>query len=130
LVDNAKRFEKSANVRSKIIIVRQLAPPANADIVYRNRNEYGCLFEDECTRMDVERVEKFVSSAKMFTKVRESSENCNQANILALIILDGLVNDVRKLPYVRIHTGECYVNAIFILVYVLLLNYSILPIAY
>lgn len=36
----------------------------------------------------------------------EGSENCNQANVLALIILDGLVNDVRKLPYVRIHTGE------------------------
>uniref|UniRef100_A0A915C0Q3 Uncharacterized protein n=1 Tax=Parascaris univalens TaxID=6257 RepID=A0A915C0Q3_PARUN len=67
------------------------------------------------------RVEKFVSSAKMFTKTSvikiyastlyerwfaEASENCNQANILALIILDGLVNDVRKLPYVRIHTGE------------------------
>uniref|UniRef100_A0A9J2PZC2 Uncharacterized protein n=1 Tax=Ascaris lumbricoides TaxID=6252 RepID=A0A9J2PZC2_ASCLU len=114
-VERVEKFVSSAKMFTKIFTVRQLAPPANVDIVYRNRNEYGCLFEDECTRMDVERVEKFVSSAKMFTKIyastlyerwfAEGSENCNQANVLALIILDGLVNDVRKLPYVRIHTG-------------------------
>ncbi|KHN73523.1 hypothetical protein Tcan_11721 [Toxocara canis] len=109
-------FSTNSSISLGIVIVRQLAPPPNVDVVYRNRNEYGCLFEDECTRMDVERVQKFVSSAKMFTKIyastlyerwfAESHDNCNQANILALIILDGLVNDVRKLPYVKIHTGE------------------------
>uniref|UniRef100_A0A1I7VFK2 Cyclin N-terminal domain-containing protein n=1 Tax=Loa loa TaxID=7209 RepID=A0A1I7VFK2_LOALO len=98
-----------------ILVVRQLAPPTSSSVVYSNKYEYGCLFEDECVYMDAEKIQQFVISARTFIKIYASTlykrwfledTTYNQPNILAIIILDGLVNDVRKLPYVKIYTGD------------------------
>ncbi|KAL3989563.1 hypothetical protein ACH3XW_28185 [Acanthocheilonema viteae] len=98
-----------------ILIVRQLAPPTSSSVVYSNKQEYGCLFEDDCIRMDAEKIQQFVISARTFVKIYVTTlykrwfledTTSNQPNILAVIILDGLVNDVRKLPYVKIYTDE------------------------
>ncbi|VDK84241.1 unnamed protein product [Onchocerca ochengi] len=97
-----------------ILVVRQLAPPTSSSIVYSNKHEYGCLFDDEYIHMNAEKIQQFVISARTFIKIYASTlykrwflEDTiyNQPNILAIIILDGLVNDVRKLPYVKIYTG-------------------------
>ncbi|KAM3728555.1 Outer membrane protein assembly factor BamE [Dirofilaria immitis] len=98
-----------------ILVVRQLAPPTSSSVVYNNKHEYGCLFEDECIHMNAEKIQQFVISARTFIKIYTSTlynrwflEDTvgNQPNILAIIILDGLVNDVRKLPYVKIYTDN------------------------
>ncbi|VDN06506.1 unnamed protein product [Thelazia callipaeda] len=108
-------FVKNNSFSLGILVVRQLAPPISSSFVYNNKFEYGCLFEDHCIHMDVEKVQQFVSNAQSFIKIYTSvlydrwffkSEDCNQLNILAIIILDGLVNDVRKLPYVKIHASD------------------------
>ncbi|VDK82503.1 unnamed protein product [Litomosoides sigmodontis] len=105
-------FEKLSDV---CVSMRQLAPPTSSSVVYSNKYEYGCLFEDECIRMDAEKIQQFVISARTFVKIYASTlykrwfledTSSNQPNILAIIILDGLVNDVRKLPYVKIYTGD------------------------
>uniref|UniRef100_A0A8R1TRQ9 Uncharacterized protein n=1 Tax=Onchocerca volvulus TaxID=6282 RepID=A0A8R1TRQ9_ONCVO len=98
-----------------ILVVRQLAPPTSSSIVYSNKHEYGCLFDDEYIHMNAEKIQQFVISARTFIKIYASilykrwfleDTIYNQPNILAIIILDGLVNDVRKLPYVKIYTDN------------------------
>uniref|UniRef100_A0A915Q094 Uncharacterized protein n=1 Tax=Setaria digitata TaxID=48799 RepID=A0A915Q094_9BILA len=51
-----------------ILIVRQLVPPESSSVVYNNKYEYGCLFEDECFHMNLEKIQQFVSSARTFIK--------------------------------------------------------------
>ncbi|VDN51798.1 unnamed protein product [Dracunculus medinensis] len=94
-----------------IVLVRQLSPPINSDVVYRNKDDYGCLFNDECSPMNSERTEKFVTSTRIYASAlydRWFHENsrCYQPNILILIVTDGIINDIRKLPHITIHTGE------------------------
>lgn len=43
---------------------------------------------------------------KVYERWFASEEKCTKANVLALVLLDGLVNDARKIPYVRLHTGK------------------------
>ncbi|CAI4228599.1 unnamed protein product [Auanema sp. JU1783] len=97
-----------------IILVKQLEAPTSTDNVY-NDLKYKCLFENECNLIDNEIVRGFVTSVKVFMKVYAwklyerwfgLDEKCTQPNVLVLIVMDGLVNDARKIPYVRIHSGE------------------------
>ncbi|VDO31768.1 unnamed protein product [Brugia timori] len=116
IVNNSNGLhEKCCMSSTSCNLVRQLAPPASSSVVYSNKYEYGCLFEDECIHMDAEKIQQFVISARTFVKIYASTlykrwfledKTYNQPNILAIIILDGLVNDVRKLPYVKIYTGD------------------------
>lgn len=62
---------KSNNVSTVLYnTVRQLAPPTSTNEVFRNKYDYGCLFDDECIRMDAEKVERFVKNARTFIAVR------------------------------------------------------------
>ncbi|VDN30169.1 unnamed protein product [Gongylonema pulchrum] len=63
-------FLKNNSFSLGILIVRQLVPPASKEAVYSNKYEYGCLFDDECIHMSVEKVQQFVSSARTFIKVQ------------------------------------------------------------
>lgn len=45
---------------------------------------------------------------KVYERWFGSDEKCTKANVLALVVLDGMVNDARKIPYVRLHTGSFY----------------------
>ncbi|ETN69050.1 hypothetical protein NECAME_01160 [Necator americanus] len=94
--------------------VRQLEAPTSAASVYEEQS-YACLFENECNRVDSEVVLGFVNNVKIFIKVYAwkvyerwfaLDDSCTRPNVLALMVLDGLINDARKIPYVRIHTGE------------------------
>uniref|UniRef100_A0A0R3RWK7 UPF0481 protein At3g47200-like n=1 Tax=Elaeophora elaphi TaxID=1147741 RepID=A0A0R3RWK7_9BILA len=114
-VEFMEQLKSAVKVRQAKILVRQLAPPTSSSIVYSNKYEYGCLFDDECIHMDAEKIQQFVISARTFVKIYAATlykrwfledKNSKQPNILAIIILDGLVNDVRKLPYVKIYTGD------------------------
>ncbi|KAK0404122.1 hypothetical protein QR680_017300 [Steinernema hermaphroditum] len=103
-----------------IVLVKSLQSPPSVEQVY-GRPEYQCLFDDSCVRMDAERVDNFVQSVRTFTKVPPppcppnralqvyvsvlydrwfASESarplCQSPNILALIVLDGLLNDPRE----------------------------------
>uniref|UniRef100_A0A0K0FYK9 UPF0481 protein At3g47200-like n=1 Tax=Strongyloides venezuelensis TaxID=75913 RepID=A0A0K0FYK9_STRVS len=117
---------KTISTSLAIIIVKQLLAPYSSKQVYSNHEEFGCLFQDECSHvMDAETVERFVSSYRVFTKIFASilyknwfpkndkthgnfgNDNCymmNITDILVLVVLDGMVGDNRKLPSVTIHT--------------------------
>lgn len=97
-----------------VLIVRQLEAPTSIASVYEE-SSYSCLFENECNPVDSEVVLGFVNNVKIFIKVYAwklyerwfaLDDSCAQPNVLALMVLDGLINDARKIPYVRIHTGE------------------------
>ncbi len=110
-----------------VVLVRQLAPPPTEAHVYSNRLEYGCLFgagDDEldgCVRMDVQTVSRFVHRWKSYTniyasilyerwfRVRPPTSLCQlqQPNILMLVAVDGLLNDPRMHPIIRLHSGKC-----------------------
>ncbi|VDM52470.1 unnamed protein product [Angiostrongylus costaricensis] len=47
---------------------------------------------------------------KLYERWFPIDNSCTQANVLALMVLDGLINDVRKIPYVGIHTGEAQIR--------------------
>uniref|UniRef100_A0A0N5AWK1 Anoctamin n=1 Tax=Syphacia muris TaxID=451379 RepID=A0A0N5AWK1_9BILA len=94
--------------------IKQLTQPLTVEEVYRNRREYYCIFEDACFQMYPENVERFISDAKFFVKVYASvlyrrwfvdQKNCSQANILALIVFEGMLNDGTKMPIVSLFTG-------------------------
>ncbi|CAD6187204.1 unnamed protein product [Caenorhabditis auriculariae] len=97
-----------------VIIAKQLEAPSSATDVFKNA-EYTCLFENECNQVDAEVVSGIVTNVKTFYKVYTwkvyerwfgTTESCGKTNLLALVVVDGLINDARKIPYVRIHTGS------------------------
>uniref|UniRef100_A0A1I7YQJ9 Genome assembly, chromosome: II n=1 Tax=Steinernema glaseri TaxID=37863 RepID=A0A1I7YQJ9_9BILA len=108
-----------------VVLVKSLQSPPSVDQVF-GRPEYQCLFDDNCLRMDAERVENFVQSVRTFTKVYVSvlydrwfvsdvaRPQCQSPNILALIVLDGLLNDPRKLSSVTLHSGEDRLTAMLL----------------
>jgi len=108
-----------------IILVRYLAPPLNTDVVYKNRQEYGCLFDrdDECQRIDAEQIQNFVNRPKIFVRLYTSTlyerwfpsaGHCSQPNVLITVLTEGVLNDYRLIPIVKIHSGESKLNALFI----------------
>lgn len=106
-----------------VVLVRQLAPPVSEEYVYSNRPEYGCLFDkdDDCVRIDHEKIARFVRSPKIYARIYSSvlydrffdneSEGalrnayCLRPNVLILVATDGLINDPRLYPLVHVHSG-------------------------
>uniref|UniRef100_A0A0K0E3Q8 Unspecified product n=1 Tax=Strongyloides stercoralis TaxID=6248 RepID=A0A0K0E3Q8_STRER len=130
-----KVFNKISSIDNKtisnslaIVIVKQLLPPFSSKQVYSNHEEFGCLFQDECSYvMNAETIERFVNSYRVFTRIfasvlykkwfpkydktdeRYENNNCYMADVtdvLVLVVLDGMVGDNRKLPSVTIHTDN------------------------
>ncbi|CAB3399743.1 unnamed protein product [Caenorhabditis bovis] len=96
-----------------VIIAKQLEQPVTVNDVM-NKPEYACLFDNECDQIDGDIVTAMVGNVKKFLmvyswKVYErwfgAPAGCSKANLLALVVIDGVVNDARKIPYVRLHTG-------------------------
>uniref|UniRef100_A0A0N4ZE40 Uncharacterized protein n=1 Tax=Parastrongyloides trichosuri TaxID=131310 RepID=A0A0N4ZE40_PARTI len=123
---------KTSIISLGIIIVKQLLAPHTSKQVYNNHDEYGCLFQDDCSPvMDAETVERFVNSYRVFTRIFSSAVykrwfprnekdfssngndgcNMNNFNILVLVVLDGMVGDNRKLPSVTIHTDNTMLSS-------------------
>ncbi|CEF68849.1 Hypothetical protein SRAE_2000350400 [Strongyloides ratti] len=111
-----------------IVIVKQLLAPFSSKQVYSNHEDFGCLFQDECSQvMNAETVERFVNSYRVFTRIfasvlykkwfpkydktneKHENNNCymmDVTDVLVLVVLDGMVGDNRKLPSVTIHTDN------------------------
>ncbi|CAI5454085.1 unnamed protein product [Caenorhabditis angaria] len=96
-----------------VIIVKQLEQPVEANDVMTKR-EYACLFDTTCQQIDGDVITGMAGNVRMFLKVyawkvferwfrHSPPEECGKANLLALLVLDGVVNDARKIPYVRLH---------------------------
>ncbi|UMM40049.1 hypothetical protein L5515_016831 [Caenorhabditis briggsae] len=97
-----------------VIITKQLEQPASANDVMK-KSEYACLFDNECDQIDGDMITGIVGNVRKFLKVYSwkvyerwfgASESCSKTNLLALVVIDGVVNDARKIPYVRLHTGS------------------------
>ncbi|KAF8382199.1 hypothetical protein PRIPAC_71341 [Pristionchus pacificus] len=107
-------FEYGNRSHVGIVLVRHLEQPSSAGSVYED-SRYSCLFNEECARLDAEVIAGFSNNVKMFLKVYAwklydrwfgNSDGCQTPHILVLISVDGLVNDARKIPYVKIHSGD------------------------
>ncbi|PIC16497.1 hypothetical protein B9Z55_023080 [Caenorhabditis nigoni] len=97
-----------------VIITKQLEQPASANDVMK-KSEYACLFDNECDQIDGDMITGIVGNVRKFLKIYSwkvyerwfgASESCSKTNLLALVVIDGVVNDARKIPYVRLHTGS------------------------
>uniref|UniRef100_A0AAF5Q7R4 Uncharacterized protein n=1 Tax=Wuchereria bancrofti TaxID=6293 RepID=A0AAF5Q7R4_WUCBA len=83
------------------ILIVQLAPPTSSSVVYSNKYEYGCLFEDNCIHMDAEKIQAKISllltlqiyASILYKRWFLKNKSYNQPNILVIIIHDGLLND-------------------------------------
>ncbi|EFO96455.1 hypothetical protein CRE_21560 [Caenorhabditis remanei] len=98
---------------SNLISAKQLEQPASANEVMK-KTEYACLFDNECDQIDGDMITGIVGNVRKFLKIYSwkvyerwfgVSESCSKTNLLALVVIDGVVNDARKIPYVRLHTG-------------------------
>uniref|UniRef100_A0A1I7TC02 Recep_L_domain domain-containing protein n=1 Tax=Caenorhabditis tropicalis TaxID=1561998 RepID=A0A1I7TC02_9PELO len=79
-----------------VIITKQLEQPASANDVMK-KSEYACLFDNECDQIDGDMITGIVGNVRKFLK---------------LVLVDGVVNDARKIPYVRLHTGSPRLRAL------------------
>uniref|UniRef100_A0A1I8EDG6 Uncharacterized protein n=1 Tax=Wuchereria bancrofti TaxID=6293 RepID=A0A1I8EDG6_WUCBA len=95
----------------------QLAPPTSSSVVYSNKYEYGCLFEDNCIHMDAEKIQAKISllltlqiyASILYKRWFLKNKSYNQPNILVIIIHD---DDFRLLSSMFNIQSEC-VNNIF-----------------
>uniref|UniRef100_A0A914UHC7 Uncharacterized protein n=1 Tax=Plectus sambesii TaxID=2011161 RepID=A0A914UHC7_9BILA len=115
-------FMVNSSLTLAVVLVRQLAPPVTEEEVYSNRLEYGCLFdkEDDCVRIDHEKIGRFVRSSKVYARIYSSvlydrffdtdsaarNAHCLRPNVLILVATDGLINDARLYPLVHVHSGD------------------------
>ncbi|KAI6243992.1 hypothetical protein M3Y99_00067600 [Aphelenchoides fujianensis] len=101
----------------QIVLVRQLAAPSPRHVALIDAEdvEFGCLFRTPSLFVTREIIEKLAHSYKTFTKTYTAAlfnrwfppdENCKRPRMLALVVLDGLLTDPRKLTSVNIHTDS------------------------
>ncbi|PAV72729.1 hypothetical protein WR25_18712 [Diploscapter pachys] len=98
--------------------VRQLEAPTSSSQIYSSHG-YSCLFNSDCVRISADVVSAILLNVRTYLRVYAlkvferwfPSEDCvSSPNVLALLVIDGFINDVRKIPYVRIHSGSTKLN--------------------
>jgi len=114
--------EDDHRLRFGVLVVKQLAAPLFTKYVTEENPEFECLFRTDCLRVTPELLDKFVHSSRTFTKVytmalfarwfQPRRELCAQPRVLALVVVDGLLADTRKLTSVNIYTDDRKFNSI------------------
>uniref|UniRef100_A0A914D000 Uncharacterized protein n=1 Tax=Acrobeloides nanus TaxID=290746 RepID=A0A914D000_9BILA len=101
-----------------ILLVRQLASPITTSVLTPDNEEFGCIFQQPCAIMSPEKIDKFVNNFRTFTKIYTSAlhmrwfphEKCLRSRVLALVVVDGLISDPRKLTTVVLYSDDARMN--------------------
>ncbi|CAJ0579077.1 unnamed protein product, partial [Mesorhabditis spiculigera] len=121
----AHRYRESLYVRNNsalAVIVgkllgvpsRNIEQPWRASDVYE-KEEMACLHTSQCLTQDM--INGFIVNSKAFLKIwvwklyqrwfPNTSETCQSGdtpNVMILILIDGIANDARKIPYVKVYS--------------------------
>ncbi|KAI6205419.1 hypothetical protein M3Y94_00790000 [Aphelenchoides besseyi] len=109
-------FEENGKPLLEIVLVKQLAAPSARHVneIDSDDIEFGCLFRTPSLYVSREIIQKLAHSSKTFTKVYTaalfqrwfSKDECVRPKIMALVVLDGILSDPRKLTSVNIYTDN------------------------
>ncbi|CAJ0959201.1 unnamed protein product, partial [Mesorhabditis belari] len=96
-----------------VIIARNIEQPWRASDVY-DKEEMLCLLNGDC--LSSETVHGIINNPKTFLKVWTwkvyqrwfgmGCDNDQSMNVLILILIEGIANDARRIPYVKLYSGN------------------------